>query len=120
MAFYCYIVASKRRGTLYIGQTDNLTTRIGQHKNKTYPGFTAKYDCDRLVWFSVHDTRQGGKAMEQKLKQWRRDWKLQLIETSNPEWRDLYWETCGIHRAGAPITIRGSTVLKPTLNHTGP
>ena len=107
MAFYCYIVASKRHGTIYIGQTDCLTTRIGQHKNKAHRGFTAKYGCDRLVWFSVHDTRDGAKAMERKLKLWRRNWKLELIEASNPGWRDLYWEACGIHQPGTPITIHG-------------
>ena len=107
MAFFCYIVASKRRGTIYIGQTDSLTVRIGQHKNKSLPGFTFRYGCDRLVWFSVHDTREGAKAMERKLKLWRRDWKLQLIETSNPDWCDLYWEACGIHQPGTPITITG-------------
>jgi putative endonuclease len=107
MAFFCYIVASKRRGTIYIGQTDSLTVRIGQHKNRIHRGFTAKYGCDRLVWFSRHDMREGAVVQERRLKLWRRDWKLQLIETANPDWRDLYWETCGIHQPGTPIRVIG-------------
>ncbi|RYF88661.1 MAG: GIY-YIG nuclease family protein [Caulobacteraceae bacterium] len=107
MAFFCYIVANKRRGTIYIGQTDSLTIRIGQHKNKTLPGFTSRYGCDRLVWFSVHDTREGAILQERRLKLWRRDWKIQLIEAANPHWRDLYWETCGIHDPSKPYAIAG-------------
>ena len=107
MAFFCYIVASKRGGTIYIGQTESLTVRVGQPKSKSLGGFTSKYGCDRLVWFSTHDTREGAVLQERRLKLWRRDWKIQLIETSNPDWRDLYWEVCGIHQPGTPIHING-------------
>ncbi len=107
MAFYCYIVASGRNGTIYIGQTDDLTVRISQHKQKLIPGFTAKYDCDILVWFCSYDTREAAVQQERRLKEWRRDWKIQLIEKSNPHWRDLYWEACGIHDPSTPIHILG-------------
>jgi putative endonuclease len=101
MAFYCYMVASKRNGTLYVGSTDCLTTRIWQHKNKTFPGFTAKYGCDQLVWLQVFDTREGAFRRERRMKEWRRSWKVQLLEQDNPNWRDLYWEACGLLAPGA-------------------
>ncbi|MDO9337020.1 MAG: GIY-YIG nuclease family protein [Caulobacter sp.] len=90
MAFYAYMLASKPNGTIYIGQTDSLTVRTWQHKTKVRPGFTAKYDVDRLVWFSIHDTRAGAKAREATLKKWNRAWKIKVIEAFNPTWKDLY------------------------------
>jgi putative endonuclease len=107
MAFYCYIVASGRNGTLYIGSTDNLTVRIGQHKDKTFDGFTAKYGCNQLVWLEVFDTRDAAFKRERRMKEWRRSWKLMAIEAENPEWEDLYWETCGILRPGDELKILG-------------
>jgi putative endonuclease len=100
MAFYCYIVASRRNGTIYIGSTDCLTTRIGQHKNKTFDGFTKKYDCHQLVWFQAFDTRDAAFRRERRMKEWRRSWKVELIEEANPNWRDLYWEACGVAPPG--------------------
>jgi putative endonuclease len=90
MAFYVYIVASKRNGTIYIGMTDDLAKRIWQHKTKELPGFTAKYGCDKLVWYQVCETREGAFLRERQLKEWRRSWKLKLIEEANPTWADLY------------------------------
>jgi putative endonuclease len=107
MAFFCYIVASRRNGTLYVGHSDDLTARISQHKQKLILGFTAKHGCDQLVWFCAYDTREAAFAQERRLKEWRRDWKLQLIETSNPDWNDLYWEACGIHDPSKPYVIIG-------------
>ena len=92
MAFFVYIVASQRNGTIYIGSTDNLTRRIGQHKAKEIPGFTKTYGCDQLVWFDSFDTRFGAFHRERAIKEWRRSWKLLLIEERNPTWRDLYDE----------------------------
>ncbi len=60
MAFYVYILASRKNGTLYVGSTENLTVRISQHKQHLRPGFTSRYGVDLLVWFEVHDTREGG------------------------------------------------------------
>ena len=100
MAFYCYIVANKQNGTLYIGSTDCLTTRIGQHKNKTFPGFTAKYGCDRLVWFRIFDTREAAFRCERRMKEWRRSWKILVIQEESPNWWDLYWEVCGVGPPG--------------------
>jgi putative endonuclease len=90
MAFYVYIVASQRNGTIYIGSTDNLPSRIGQHKTGACAGFTKTYGCDKLVWFESFATRAGAFGRERRLKEWRRSWKLMLIEEHNPTWRDLY------------------------------
>jgi len=90
MAFYVYIVASRRNGTIYVGMTDDLARRIWEHKSKAYGGFTAKYGCDQLVWFEVHESRLTAFARERRIKNWRRSWKLMLIEEANPMWADLY------------------------------
>ena len=90
MAFYTYIVASGRNGTIYIGMTDDLSNRVHQHKTKALPGFTSRYACDQLVWFETHDTREEAFRRERRLKEWRRSWKLMLIEENNPTWADLY------------------------------
>ncbi|HRD47688.1 MAG TPA: GIY-YIG nuclease family protein [Caulobacter sp.] len=90
MAFYTYIMASGPYGTLYIGHTDSLARRAWQHREKQRPGFTAKYGVVRLVWYEVHDTREGAKAHERRLKKWNRAWKIRLIEALNPRWLDLY------------------------------
>jgi putative endonuclease len=100
MAFYCYIVASRRNGTLYVGSTDDLTRRIGQHKAGDHRGFTAEYGCDQLVWFSIHDSRENAFRRERRIKEWRRDWKLRMIEGENPEWLDLYWVAAGVSPPG--------------------
>ena len=90
MAFYVYIVASRRNGTIYTGMTDDLGKRIWEHKSKAIPGFTAKYGCDQLVWYEVHETRESAFMRERRIKEWRRSWKLELIEAANPTWTDLY------------------------------
>jgi putative endonuclease len=90
MAFYTYIVANRRNGTIYTGMTDNLGHRIWQHKSKELPGFTAKHSCNRLVWYEVHGSRESAFIRERQIKEWRRSWKLMLIEEANPAWADLY------------------------------
>jgi putative endonuclease len=90
MAFWTYIVASKRNGTLYTGHTDNLYGRIWLHKTGALKGFTKTYGCTRLVWFECFETRSEAFARERRIKEWRRSWKLMLIEETNPEWDDLY------------------------------
>jgi putative endonuclease len=87
--FWVYIVASRKNGTIYVGHTDDLALRIWQHKTKAIPGFTAKYSCDRLVWCERLDTRDQAFHREREIKEWRRAWKIQLIETRNPDWNDL-------------------------------
>ncbi|HEX7758438.1 MAG TPA: GIY-YIG nuclease family protein [Caulobacteraceae bacterium] len=90
MAFYVYILASGKNGTIYTGSTEDLGVRIEMHKAKTLPGFTAKYRVDKLVWFEGHLTRERAFKRERQIKEWRRAWKLDLIETRNSQWDDLY------------------------------
>ncbi|MBL8770296.1 MAG: GIY-YIG nuclease family protein [Phenylobacterium sp.] len=84
-----YILASGRNGTLYTGVTSTLVTRIRQHKLGTFEGFSKTHGCRRLVWYEVHAVMGEAIRREKQIKRWRRDWKLQLIETQNPDWRDL-------------------------------
>jgi putative endonuclease len=87
--FYVYLLASKPYGTLYVGVTSNLVGRVWQHKDKAVSGFTAKYGVDRLVWFESHDTIEEAIRREKRIKEWKRDWKINLIERDNPRWIDL-------------------------------
>jgi putative endonuclease len=90
--YFIYIMASKKNGTLYIGMTNDLIRRVWQHKNDINEGFTQKYGIHRLVYFeSTHDV-QAAITREKQLKKWNRQWKINLIEAENPEWRDLYEE----------------------------
>jgi putative endonuclease len=90
-----YILASSERGTLYIGVTSNLGARVHQHRERTTPGFTSRYRVTRLVWYEVHETMESAIAREKALKAWRRAWKIELVESSNPGWRDLYPDILG-------------------------
>jgi putative endonuclease len=90
MALYVYILARGRNGTLYVGSTDDLIGRVWQHKHKTRPGFTATYGVDKLVWWEPGASREGVRQRERQIKEWRRAWKIALIERTNPGWRDLY------------------------------
>jgi putative endonuclease len=86
-----YILASKRNGTLYIGVTSHLVKRIWEHKNNMVEGFTKRYNVHRLVWFELHESMESAIIREERLKNWKRKWKLELIERRNPEWLDLYY-----------------------------
>lgn len=88
--FFVYMLASRPRGTIYIGVTSNLAKRVWEHKEKVVPGFTAKYDVERLVWFEAHDTAESAITREKQMKEWQRDWKINLIERDNPHWEDLF------------------------------
>jgi putative endonuclease len=90
MSFYVYIAASRPYGTLYIGHTDDLSRRIFEHREKVRPGFTAKYGVTRLVWFEAFESRENAFRRERQMKEWRRKWKIELIEEMNPLWDDLY------------------------------
>ena len=85
-----YILASKRNGTLYIGVTSDLVKRIWEHKNDFVAGFTKRYGIHNLVWYEPHESMQSAIEREKKLKEWKRAWKLELIEKENPDWQDLY------------------------------
>jgi len=84
-----YIMASGFNGTLYVGVTSNLLQRIYQHRTGAFQGFTAEYGVKRLVWFEMHGTMESAIAREKQLKNWRREWKVELIVKANPNWRDL-------------------------------
>jgi len=85
-----YIVASKRNGTLYIGVTSDLVKRIWEHRNNMVEGFTSDYHVHRLVWYELHGSMESAITREKQLKNWKRKWKLELIESSNPKWLDLF------------------------------
>jgi putative endonuclease len=89
MGFYVYILASCRNGTLYIGMTDELARRVWEHQVGAVAGFTRKYGVKMLVWFERHESRESAFLRERQLKKWNRSWKLELIERSNPDWKDL-------------------------------
>jgi len=85
-----YILASKRNGTLYLGVTSDLVKRVWEHKNNMVGGFTKQYGVHQLVWYELHGNMKSAIEREKRLKEWKRVWKLQLIESVNPEWHDLY------------------------------
>jgi putative endonuclease len=84
-----YLLASRMRGTLYAGVTSDLVQRVWQHKNSQAGGFTRQYSVHMLVWFENHPDMASAIQREKAIKEWKRIWKLELIETSNPNWRDL-------------------------------
>jgi putative endonuclease len=90
MNFFVYMLASKRNGTLYVGMTDDLIRRVWEHKNGAVAGFTSRYNVKMLVWYEPHDSRESAFTRERQIKKWNRDWKLNLIEADNREWRDLW------------------------------
>jgi putative endonuclease len=90
MTYYVYILANKPRGTLYVGVTNNLVRRVFEHKNKLIEGFTERYDVNLLVWYASSESIESAIAYEKKLKRWRREWKIEMIEKQNAEWVDLY------------------------------
>lgn len=87
-----YILASRRNGTLYVGVTSDLIKRIWEHKNDQVDGFTQRYAVHSLVWYEVHENMESAISREKSIKEWQRKWKLELVESSNPEWKDLYSE----------------------------
>jgi putative endonuclease len=87
--YYVYIVASRRHGTLYIGVTNSVQKRLEQHRNGGGSSFVKAYSVFRLVYVESHERADEAIAREKQLKRWKRDWKIELIERENPEWRDL-------------------------------
>ncbi len=90
-----YIMASGMRGTLYVGVTSDLLQRAWQHREHAVEGFTKRYGVTMLVWHEQHGTMDSAILREKRIKKWNRGWKLELIEESNPEWRDLWAEIVG-------------------------
>ena len=84
-----YILSSRPRGTLYIGVTSNLEGRLWQHREEVTRGFTSRHQIKRLVWFELHADMLTAIAREKQLKNWHRPWKVNRIETTNPQWADL-------------------------------
>src|ERR1039457_309313 len=91
---------ANRSHTFYIGVTNNITRRVRQHKEHAFEGFTARYNVDRLVWYEVFGDVHDAIAREKQLKRWRREKKIQLIESANSTWQDLSTEW------GKPITLK--------------
>jgi putative endonuclease len=89
MAFV-YLLASRPFGTLYVGSTSELIRRVWEHMIKAVPGFTAQYGVDRLVWFEMRESLAAAAQRERQIKEWKRAWKIELIERDNPHWADLY------------------------------
>tara|TARA_R110002073_G_scaffold102317_3_gene232310 strand:- start:10871 stop:11167 length:297 start_codon:yes stop_codon:yes gene_type:complete len=83
-------MANKPNGVIYIGVTDNIDERVKEHKLKLYPkAFTARYNCEKLVYFEEFENGEESMTRERRLKKWKRDWKIELIEEMNPSWADL-------------------------------
>jgi putative endonuclease len=87
--FYVYILASKPYRTLYAIVTSDLV-RLWEHKSKAVPGFAARYNVDRLVWFEAHESAEVAIWREKQIKEWKRIWKINLIKVDNPDWADLF------------------------------
>jgi len=87
-----YLLASGRNGTLYIGVTSDLIKRVWEHKNGITGGFTKKYNVHNLVYYEIFDDMRSAITREKQMKKWRRAWKIELIEKSNPAWKDLWSE----------------------------
>ena len=92
--FAVYILASARNGTLYIGVTSDLPKRVWQHREGVADGFTKEYGVKDLVWYEVCEDAIAAITREKQIKKWNRGWKLKLIESKNPDWRDLYSDIC--------------------------
>lgn len=87
--YYVYILSNRKNGTLYIGMTNNLERRVFEHKNKLVEGFTKKYDLTKLMYYEIFQHVDEAIKREKRLKKWKRQWKINLIEEKNPNWKDL-------------------------------
>ena len=98
MSYWVYILASGRRGTIYVGVTRDLIKRVHEHRARAVPGFTRDHGITRLVYFEPHEDVREAIAREKRLKRWRRDWKIELIEAENEDWHDLWPGLVGTER----------------------
>ena len=90
MTYFVYLMASQKNGTLYVGVTNDLVRRVFEHKNDLVEGFTRRYGVHTLVWFESTSSIQAAIQREKQLQNWRREWKVGLIEQLNPDWNELY------------------------------
>jgi putative endonuclease len=100
--YFTYILASQKNGTLYIGVTNNLLKRIDEHRNKKASAFTKKYNVNKLVYYEECGDINAAIQREKQLKNWKRSWKIKLIEDFNPEWKDLYDKLMGLDPGSSP------------------
>ena len=89
MSYFVYILTNQRNGTLYVGVTNDIARRVWEHSEGTGSSFTARYGVRRLVYAETHDDVEQAIRREKAIKEWKRDWKIELIEGANPEWNDL-------------------------------
>ncbi|WP_240233906.1 GIY-YIG nuclease family protein [Devosia lacusdianchii] len=94
-SYYVYILANRKRGTLYVGVTNDLVRRTHEHREGVAAGFTKRHGCKHLVWFETHTDIEAAILREKRVKTWLRPWKEELVEASNPDWRDLWWDIIG-------------------------
>ncbi|MGZ5929321.1 MAG: GIY-YIG nuclease family protein [Rhizomicrobium sp.] len=87
--YFVYMLSSQRNGTLYVGVTNDLARRVGEHKDKAVPGFTKRYGVSILVWYEAYPDINNAIAREKQIKGWNRAWKIRLIEENNSGWNDL-------------------------------
>lgn len=96
-SFFVYMTASRPHGVIYVGMTSDLAGRTWKHRERVIDGFTKRYWVDRLVYFEPHETAQSAQRREYLMKRWRRAWKIELIESVNPTWADLYLDVLRLH-----------------------
>ena len=92
--YYVYILADGPYGTLYVGVTNDLVRRVYEHKHDLVDGFSKEQGTHELVWYEQHEDVVAAITREKRIKKWHRDWKVNLVQTINPSWRDLYAEIC--------------------------
>ena len=95
MSYWVYILASRPRGTLYVGVANDLRRRVWEHREGVVEGFTKEYGVKMLVYFEQHDSIEAAIEREKRVKRWVRSWKIDLIRSKNPDWRDLYDDIAG-------------------------
>ena len=100
--YYIYILASQKNGTLYVGVTNDLIKRVYEHRSDFVDGFTKKYQVHKLVYYETMEDPTSAITREKQLKKWNRQWKIDLIEEMNPNWKDLYEDLVIIN--GSPLS----------------
>ena len=135
MRYYVYMMTNKLYGVIYIGITNNLIRRVFEHKNHLVKSFTCRYNLEMLVWFEQTEDINSAIAREKQLKNWHRQWKIELIQVQNPNWQDLYesilgwdaesssaWQTRMLRNYNIHLKLSqkatNSLLLKATFWHT--
>ncbi|WP_425457554.1 GIY-YIG nuclease family protein [Devosia ginsengisoli] len=90
--YFVYLITNRKHGTLYTGVTNDLVRRVHEHREGLVDGFSRRHGCKHLVWFEIHGDIEAAILREKQVKKWLRPWKDALIEQTNPDWRDLWWE----------------------------